>query len=91
MSETYTLSSAEAELVGLAIAATEGIGVTSLARRMLGHNLELGDTDKILFILAGDSTAATAINRKEGVNKRNRRMEARAMAVPQIPEPRLSG
>ena len=73
------LSSAEAELAGLVIAATEGTGVMSLARRMLGHRLELGDTDKNLFILAGDSTAAIAISRKKVINKRNRHIEVRAM------------
>ena len=69
------LSSAEAELAGLVIAATEGTGVMSLARRMLGHRLELGATDKTLFILAGDSTAAIAISRKKGINKGDRHIE----------------
>ena len=51
----------------------------SLARRMLGHRLELDDTDKTLSILAGDSTAAMATPRKKGTNERNRHIEVRAM------------
>ena len=41
--------------------------------------MEVGDTDKTLFILAGHSTAAIAISRKKGINKRNRHIEVRAM------------
>ena len=49
------LSSAEAELAGLVLAASEGMGVLSLARRMLGHRLErgykveLGETEKSFY------------------------------------------
>ena len=55
------LPSAEAELAGLVLAASEGMGVLSLARSMLGHKSASSEADKTLFILAGDSSAAIAM------------------------------
>ena len=73
------LSSAEAELACLVLAASEEMGVPSLARRMLGRKTEFGEMDKAPFILAGDSSAAIAMSRKKGINKGNRHIEVRAM------------
>ena len=61
------------------VAATLGIGILTLARRMLGHKLEMGVAGTTLFLLAGNSMAAIAMSRKKEINKRNRHIEVRAM------------
>ena len=54
------------------------MGVLSLSRRMLGYSLELRETSKTFFILAGDSSAAIAMSREKGMHKRNRHIDVRA-------------
>ena len=63
----------------MVLAASAGMGILSLAQRMLGHIIELGETDKTPCILAEDSSAAIAMSWKKGISKRNRRIEVRAM------------